>query len=556
MSKNNNRWLRLLTILLSLLSFSGLCCLPPAAEAQTTGSITGKVIDSTGNPIKNLTVGVSLAAKQSFSKSAITGDDGTYAISEIQFGDYKVLFAAVASNLDYTDQWYDNKATFAEATVVSLTLAQAARDLGETVLVSGAVIKGIVTDQSSGKVIEGVTVQAIDVNDSNNFVSGLTNSSGVYTISGLRAGSYKVRFRAFGTNYTTEWYNEVADENNARILDITAGEVKTGINAKLSAGGSISGKITVNETGAGIAGAWINVYDAADNTLKGYTATGTDGSYMVGGLSASKYKVQFFERKATNNAGAGINKWYDGKTDIATADQVDVGRTDVDAAFNGATISGTVTKAGGGGIEGVTVEVYDSSGKKVASSNQTGTDGMYNIAGLLRGDYKLYFKAFETNYVSEWYNDASTMSAASSMSITSLANALIGNAELASGGSISGTVQIQRNPDSSPVPVDGGLVQVYDSADSSILTGAATTRSDGTYEVTGLPTSGNFKVRFFSSAAADGSAGYGISEWYDNQHSFDQATPVSIGSPAAVDAVLEPSNLIPAYKLLLLKPRP
>ncbi|CAK8717277.1 hypothetical protein GCAAIG_06705 [Candidatus Electronema halotolerans] len=551
MSMNNNRWLRFLTILLPLLSFSGLCCLPPAAEAQTTGSITGKVLDG-NDPVPNFLVGVSLSDQNSVFKAEKTGADGSYTISGLQFGNYRIIFACAASELDCIDQWYNNRATFTEADIVSLTSGQATQDLGETVLVSGAVIKGTVTDQSSGKGIEGVTVQVIDLNDENNFLSDTTNSSGAYSISGLRAGSYKVRFRAFGTNYGTEWYDDVADEGDATVLTVTAGETKVGIDAILSTGGSISGKVTISETGAGISGAWINVYDTADNTLKGYTATGTDGSYTVGGLSASgSYKVQFFEKKAATNAGAGVNKWYNDKSDAATADSVSIGQTDVDAVFNGASISGTVTDSAGEGIAGVIVKAYDSSGSLAATSPATGTDGAYTVVGLQRDSYTLYFQADGTGYSSEWYKESS----ADAVDITSLGDALTGkDAELDLGVSISGTVTI-KDGDSDPVPLEGGLVAVYDSADSSLLRGTATTGTDGIYEVTGLPAGGTFKVRFFRKTTANGS-GYGTSEWYDDQPNFDQATEVQAGD-TTVDAVLEPSNsLIPVYKLLLLKSRP
>jgi hypothetical protein len=554
-SKNN---IKVLTVAVLCLFFS------LAVEVQA-GSITGRVFDSSNNPVPNLRVDVCAAVKKDngdidwkTSSLVKTESDGSYTWPNLTPGDYKVRYSAnTVPELGLATEWYNDQTDFDTATPI--TVGAESVPLNDVILSGGGSISGTVTNGTSG--IKDIVVYVYD--SSGTWTSTVTKDGGTYIVKNLQTGDYTLKFSGGDTGYITEWYDDT-DEANAVSVHVDAPNEKENINAVLDVGLSISGKVTVLETGAPLVGAWISVCDSSTTAScpdssnpvwKNYAITGTDGSYTVGGLSSSgSYKVQFFERMI-NNAGAGINKWYSGKTDASTADSVSVGQTDVDAVFNGASISGTVTESGGSGIAGVTVKAYDSNGNLAATSELTESSGAYTIVGLQRGSYTLYFQADGTGYSSEWYNNQTEENSADAVDITSLGDALTEkDAELDLGVSISGTVTILKDANSEPVPVSGGMVQVYDSTDSTLLKGTATTGTDGIYEVTGLSAGGSFKVRFFENTAENGS-GYGISEWYNDQHNFDQANLVKAGD-ATVDAVLEPSSLLPVYKLLLLKPRP
>ena len=66
---------------------------------------------------------------------------------------------------------------------------------------------GTVTDATTGAPVANECVAALDA--SNNFVaSGITDSAGRYTVSGLAAGSYKVGFQSCGGgNYLSQFYD-------------------------------------------------------------------------------------------------------------------------------------------------------------------------------------------------------------------------------------------------------------------------------------------------------------------------------------------------------------
>lgn len=416
-------WLRLLIFLLAV------CTVPTAAEAQTTGSITGKVLDGE-TPVAGISVGV-FDTNEIYKTMSTTDANGDYTLSGLQLGTYKIYFSTYGT--EYIAQWYNNAATFDDAQPINLTTDQPNFDVGLTQLATGGTISGTITEAAaSGGQIADVTVQAFDASDSAIWFSGKTNAEGVYSITGVRNGTYKIRFRAFGTNYITAWYSSVnenhavPDEGDAESVAVAG--VPVLIDAKLTAGGAISGKVTIQETGAFLSGARVNVY-SPDNILKGYATTGEQGIYTVSGLPAdSSYKVQFFER-VVNNAGAGINKWYNEQSDFVSADLVDIGNNAVDAVFSGAVISGTVTGQKNGLLPNVTVKAYDSVGKIAASSQVTGEDGVYKIEGLKRGNYRLYFEMpAGSQYASEWHSDKSNMAQANAVAINSLGDRLTINA--------------------------------------------------------------------------------------------------------------------------------
>ncbi|WP_420208555.1 MSCRAMM family protein [Candidatus Electronema sp. JC] len=420
----NSPWLRLLIFLLAV------CTVSTAAVAQTTGSITGKVFDGE-TPVAGISVGV-FDTNEIYKTMSTTDANGEYALSGLQLGTYKIYFSTYGTK--YIAQWYNNAATFDDAQPINLTTENPNFDVGLTQLATGGTISGTITEAAApGGSIADVTVQAFDASDSAIWFSGKTNAEGVYSITGVRSGTYKIRFRAFGTNYITAWYSSVnenhavPDEGDAESVAVTG--VPVLIDAKLTAGGAISGKVTIQETGAFLSGARVNVYSSPDNILKGYATTGEQGIYTVSGLPAdSSYKVQFFER-VVNNAGAGINKWYNEQSDFVSADLVDIGNNAVDAVFSGAVISGTVTSQKNGLLPNVTVKAYDSVGKIAASSQVTGEDGVYKIEGLKRGNYRLYFEMpAGSQYASEWHSDKSNMAQANAVVINSLGDRLTINA--------------------------------------------------------------------------------------------------------------------------------
>ncbi|MGR0482680.1 MAG: MSCRAMM family protein [Candidatus Electronema sp. V4] len=421
----NSRWLRLLTFFLAVCAASFVAA--TAAEAQTTGTIKGRVFDGE-TPVAGISVGV-FDSNEVYKTMSQTDADGEYELTGLQLpGEYKIYFSTYGT--DYTAQWYNNAATFDDAQLIELTVEKSPLDIGTTLLAKGGTVSGTIRDAASGNPISGIAVQAFDINNSSIWFSGTTDIDGLYSIKGLGAGSYKIRFRAFGTNYITAWYSSVnenhavLDESGAESVAVSGGSVL--IDAKLTAGGAVSGKVTIKETGSQLSGVRVNVYSSSDsNVLKGFATTDDRGQYTVSGLASdSTYKVQFFER-VVNNAGSGVSKWYNEQPDFTNATEVLVGAVDVNTVISGAVISGITKDEEGALLSNVTVTAYDNSGNIAAVSQSTGEDGAYKIEGLKRGGYKLYFKTLDgSGYISEWFNDKAEMTSADLVTISSLGDRL------------------------------------------------------------------------------------------------------------------------------------
>ncbi|MCI5133648.1 MAG: carboxypeptidase regulatory-like domain-containing protein [Candidatus Electrothrix sp. AW2] len=311
----------------------------------------------------------------------------------------------------------------------------------------------------------------------------------------------------------------------------TTGEVQAG---------SIEGKVLDSSTSAPIVNLTVGAYHEDDaNKLIKYAETNTTGQFTLNNLPEGTYNIVFFTYNTNYN-----REWYKSGDsdayDFAAADSIPVASDPVplENTFlqEGAKITGTVEGSNGVELAGVTARVFDIDGNWITSA-ATGDGGIYSLTGLNNGEYKIQFRAGDTGYASEWYNDKYTIDKADTVTISSLTDE-VRNIELNTGTSISGTVR-----DSDGVGIVGALVKVYENnsvnssgefVDSPLEFG--TTGEGGIYTVTGLPEGHSFKVRFFE-REGDGS-GAGLTEWYDNVSYFTSATTVNAGD-TGIDAVLE-----------------
>ncbi|MCI5189933.1 MAG: carboxypeptidase regulatory-like domain-containing protein [Candidatus Electrothrix sp. AS4_5] len=301
--------------------------------------------------------------------------------------------------------------------------------------------------------------------------------------------------------------------------------------------GSIKGTVLDKLSNQPIGELTVGLYDQNGN-LQQSVLTDTDtGEYLLDNLPDGTYKVVFFTFYTDY-----IQKWYNSTEDaysFATAESINVsGTAEEDLSITlekGAKITGTVEGSNGVELAGVTARIFDIEGNWITSAQATGDDGIYSLTGLNNGHYKIQFRAGDTGYASEWYNDKYTIDTADAVTISSLTDK-VRDIELGTSTSISGTVR-----DSNGVGIVGALVKVYESTGEFVDSPLefATTGDDGSYTVNGLPANHSFfKVRFFE-RQGDGS-GAGLTEWYDNVGDFASAVTVSADA-TGVDAVLESS---------------
>jgi hypothetical protein len=472
------------------------------------GGISGRVTDESSNGIAN--VDVSVMDLDGYSAGwASTDSSGNYSVQGLIPGDYKVYFGTSNAG-NYLPEYYNNKASFETADPITTTAGQTTSGINAQ-LTTGGSIKGRVTD-SQGNGIEWVNIYAYD---QYGYIAGnaYSDANGDYDVLWMTTGSYKVAFDAYSTSYLDKWYNDKNSFETADPVSVTTGQETSGINAELILGGSISGRVTDDQSGGGIGDVYVDAYDLDQNWIS-ESWSDWDGNFLITRLAGGDFKVLF---DPTSYSGNYIVQWYNNKKTFGSADPVTVilgqTTTEINAELKeGGMIYGQVSDAYGNGLDYASVTVYDTN-RNWLGGESTDSDGSYTIQGLPSGKYKVHFNAWG-NYVPEWYNNRVSYETADKVTVISGEATWGINARLADGGIISGQV---TDTSGNGVPYAG--VEIYDLKQN--YTGYGSTDSNGDYSVDGLAT-GSYKA-YFSDYGSD----Y-VSEWYNDKRSFASGNSIKV----------------------------
>ncbi len=201
-------------------------------------------------------------------------------------------------------------------------------------------------------------------------------------------------------------------------------------------------------------------------------------------------------------------------------------------------ISGTVTNSMGDPLQGVCVTAFDSDGNPESNTGRTGSNGNYSIVSLEPGDYRLRFGICvplrADNVAMEFYDDKDSLEDAAPVTVIGSVDTSGIDAELAPGGSISGTIT-----DTNGFRLIGICVHAYNSNGTQV---GFAFLGDGEYQVDGLGT-GEYRLRF--SDCADFNPFTVVPEFYDNQETLAEATPVAVtagSTTTGIAAQLEAPN--------------
>jgi len=176
-----------------------------------------------------------------------------------------------------------------------------------------------------------------------------------------------------------------------------------------------------------------------------------------------------------------------------------------------ATISGKVTVPAGVDPNQVWVAAFTDT-ESWASSTGLAPDGSYELSGLAPGNYKLEFYGYDAGALDQWYQNAVSSDAATTITLAA-GQALTGiNAALVKSATISGKVSVSAGVDLSSVVA--GVYSPEGSYVRSVLLSA-----DGSYKVLGL-VAGSYKIAFGGSNA--------LTQWYNNATSFETATAITL----------------------------
>jgi hypothetical protein len=261
----------------------------------------------------------------------------------------------------------------------------------------------------------------------------------------------------------------------------------------------------------------VDVYDSISNFYIGYGVTDSNGSYTVQSLPTGNYKLLFSPPGSANY----IDEWYIDKTTSSGATPVPVTAGAVTADINaqlapGGSISGRITQADNGeGISCARIGVSNIGAGFYYREAYSDSNGNYLVAGLPAGNYRVSFFSYNSNYISEYFDNTDSKNA-TPVPVTVGAVTPNIDAKLTVGGSFSGTIT-DRNGQVIPNSI---RVKVYDSTTQNVL---GSTTASGSYRYYGLP-AGTYKVLFDPYGNNNNYRG----EWYDHQGTFALATPVQI----------------------------
>ncbi len=497
-----------------------------SAELAPAGLISGTVTAEAGGArLEGINVSAYEATSGDYVNNDYTDTSGAYLVGGLAAGSYKLRF--YDNDGQYLTEYYDDKPDLDSANPIAVTAGVTTTDVNAQLAQAG-LVSGTVTGEDTGLPLTNVRARAYEAATGDYVTSDYTDDSGVYLITGLAAGSYKLRFTDYDGNYLEEYYDDKPDLDSANPIAVTAG-VTTTANADLAPAGLISGTITAEMGGAPLDGISVYAYKAASGDYVNNDYTDATGAYLVGGLASGSYKLRF-----SDSDNQYLTEYYDDKPDLNSADPVavtaGVTTTNVNAQLAQAgLVSGTVTGEDTGlPLTNVRVRAYEAATGDYINSDYTDDSGHYLVGGLAPGPHKLRFTDYDERYLEEYYDDKPDLNNADPITITAGVTTTGIDAQLTRAGLVSGTV----TGEDTGLPLTNVRVRIYEAATDDYLDSDYTDGS-GVYLIGELAT-GAYKLRF-----TDQDGDY-LEEYYADRLNLSSADPVSVtaGTTTTVDAAL------------------
>ena len=502
--------------------------------AVGTGSISGMVYESDDEtPIQYY---VSVWAFNEYGRySGYEGiypeGNGAYAITELSTDKYYVRTESYGL---YGNEYYDDVTDWRDATLVPVTDGQETSGINFTL--GSSKDTGAITGQVSS--VDGTPLKDcyfLAYDEDYNLVSyGLTDESGLYEVSGLASGGYKLEAYYEGTeNYVGEWYDDAQSFEMATVVTVTAPNTTEDINFILDYAGAIEGRF-FDATGepVGENDCYIIACDTEENWISG-ALTDENGNFALARLRTGVYRLCYYYGQKNY-----LDGWYDGADDFDTA-------TPVAVTAPATTKDVYITLNAGGAIEG---RVFDSTGDPIGAYeceiavfdseenwiNYASTDenGNFVIPKLRTGVYRLYHSYWgQENCMDGWYDGAGDFESSTPVAVTAPETTYNVHITLPAGGAISGTV-LDYNGQPLAFNCD---VMVYDEHQNQVgMWGYV--GENGNYTILRLPT-GRYKIyaKYWVYNPTVGEEP--VSEWYDGKYKFEDAKFVEVTAPYTTENI-------------------
>lgn len=270
-------------------------------NAQLAGP-TGRILGTVTDEADQLLAGVFVTALRDEDQDGNwlevaydeTAVDGTYLLSTLPDGDYRVRFVDAifqykrCPQLRNATQYFDRVSTPGAATVVTITQGRTRTQINGR-LEPTSHLQGRVTDLHGNPA--SVSVIALGGPDATLCFSSHTNGDGTFAI-GVSPAAYRLYYYAGfkvipDVVYTSEYYDNVASLDAATFIVVAPGATVANLDAQLAPPGTIRGRVR-NLQGQGLAQIRVTAYrDRSGNgnwQLVSTTETDTAGAYGLPGV--------------------------------------------------------------------------------------------------------------------------------------------------------------------------------------------------------------------------------------------------------------------------------
>jgi Carboxypeptidase regulatory-like domain len=299
----------------------------------TAGSISGKVTAADGGA---LIAGVRVCQYEpsgAIEESCTQSDgNGDYAFGGLPAGSYRISFSGWLGNLKWVDELYDDKRTFGEANLVTIGASEARGGI-DAALAEGGSIAGTVSDETTEQPVAGVRVCAIGPQGTPGRCAE-SGSGGAYQINGLSSGVYNVEFEGGNNaNYLREFYEDAGIWAAATEVTVTAPATTAGIDAALSPGAQILGRVTEVGAGAPLEDVMVCAMEADPGGYEACDWTDPNGEYAIRSLPAGTYLVAFGREFLP--FGVSVGQWWNGASSAAEATPIAIAPPETRAGIDG-----------------------------------------------------------------------------------------------------------------------------------------------------------------------------------------------------------------------------
>ncbi len=352
--------------------------------------VGGTVTDAAGNPLADISVNVNPdgPGASGFGRTDATGH---YGASPVPPGRYRVQFRDDSSPPSWAATYWQQQPSYNSATLLELVAADGPeRDGIDAQLGAAASITGTVTDPQ-GHPVGNVCVDAVVAtpNGPDGLGHVVTGPDGSYAFTGLPAAQVRVRVQDCNVvgPYRSVWWPAADTYEAAGIVDLQAGEHRTGVDVQLTAAAMISGTVTDDQQRP-LPG--ICVQAATPRAFGALAQTDGNGNYQMILNAAGDFTVQFVDcTQQPSHAGLTAPNTIP----VALGQRV----SGVDATLAAgatSTLTGSIRNGDGVAITGACAVVYLAN--QYALFAPVDADGTFTVNGIPSGTYALAFLGCDT----------------------------------------------------------------------------------------------------------------------------------------------------------------